>query len=539
MSDNRTRVVFILIVACSLLGVALMVYSTTWGAVITSDSVYYIGSADNLVKGVGFGLPWGSGRFLPYAGDPPFYPLLIAGLELMGLSAVSAARWVAVLSFGLTILAVGLLGWRASGSPGLALALSLLVLISAMLTDLYPRAMSEPIFFLTGLSGALWLLCYLESTRLSDLLLASVLLSAAFLTRYMGVALLLAGGICLITMTRLSWRTRLGHAALLTAVTCLPMVGWLAWTYTQTGMLGERSLRSGVNLWQATGNFRLAFADILWSWLPFSASIPVGYNAQKVLLGLLFLLLLVGGGVLAWRGSKSTANRSTSLSLLRWVLFFGLFAFFFSLVYALAYAFTLPTPDLNERLFSPLSIAISFIIFALLFLVAQSGPRWRALFALPLLALALVLADNLPTQIQSARTLHQEGSGYTSRYWRQSPVIAALMQLPPDTLVITNEADAVLFLTGLPVVWLPDVITSQPEEAFTRFGDSPENLPEEAAFRERGAALAIFPSAARQLQGLYGEKTAQRLETLTQGLAEFARFGPLEAVYFYRPEFIP
>ncbi len=152
MSDKQSRLVTLLIVTSSLLGMALMIYSTTWGPVVTSDSVYYIGSADNLVHGKGFGLPWGSGRFLLYAGDPPFYPLLIAGLELLGLNVVSAARLVAVLTFGLTILAVGVLGGRATHSPGLGLALSLLVLTSALLSDLYSRAISEAIFFLTGTS---------------------------------------------------------------------------------------------------------------------------------------------------------------------------------------------------------------------------------------------------------------------------------------------------------------------------------------------------------------------------------------------------
>ena len=380
MSDKQSRVVTLLIVACGLLGMALMVYSTTWGPVVTSDSVYYIGSADNLVHGKGFGLPWGSGRFLLYAGDPPFYPLLIAGLELLGLSVVGAARWVAVFSFGLTILAVGRLSWRATRSVGLGLALSLLVLTSALLSDLYTRAVSEAVFFLTGLSGAMWLLCYLESARLRDLLAGSVLLSAAFLTRYMGVALLLAGGVCLLWLSRLPWRTRLAHGALLMAVTCLPMLVWLAWTYSQTGMLGERILHASGNLWQATTSFRLAFADILWSWAPFNDALSAGYSAQKVILGLLFLFLLAMGGLLAYRGLKGVADRSTSLPLLRWALFFGLFSAFFTLVYALAFVFTLPRPDLNERLFSPLFVAISFIIFGLLFQAAQSWPGyacWR------------------------------------------------------------------------------------------------------------------------------------------------------------------
>jgi hypothetical protein len=141
------------ILLLSLAGMALVAYGTVWGPGITSDSVYYILSADNLVKGYGFGLPWGSGRFLPYAGDPPFYPLTVAGMWLLGMDIVAAARWVGILAFGFTIFASGWLGYRASGSKGLGACLSVLVLTSAMLLELFTRAMSETVYFACSISG--------------------------------------------------------------------------------------------------------------------------------------------------------------------------------------------------------------------------------------------------------------------------------------------------------------------------------------------------------------------------------------------------
>jgi hypothetical protein len=343
----------------------------------------------------------------------------------------------------------------------------------------------------------------------------------------------------LLAFNRLPWRTRLAHGIWLAGISGLPMVGWLVYSYLQTGGLGERTLRTSGSLWQATTSFRLAVAEILWEWLPFSAGFSAGYGTQKAVLGLLFLSMLAGGMILGWLHIRRPQLRQANQPLLNWVGYWALMGLCFLLIYALAYVYSVPKPDLNERLFSPLYVAAVFSIFGLMYLAVHTWPRLRLLVGLPLLALILTAADSLPDVVKTTQSLHQEGSGYTSSHWSQSPMIAALKQLPQDTIVITNEADAVLFLTGHPTVWLPDVIATQPMEADYRFGDSPQNLREETAFRERGAALAIFPSITLQLQSLYGERANERLDTLTEGLAVYTRFGPLEAIYFYRPEYLP
>jgi hypothetical protein len=47
------------------------------------------------------------------------------------------------------------------------------------------------------------------------------------------------------------------------------------------------------------------------------------------------------------------------------------------------------------------------------------------------------------------------GGGYTSRLWRDSPVIAAVGHLPPGVPVYTNGPDAIWFLTGRTTKMLP------------------------------------------------------------------------------------
>lgn len=533
------RLGYIVILLISLAGMAWIAYSTVWGPGVSSDAVYYILSADYWVKGVGFGLPWGSGRFLPYAGNPPFYPMLVAGLEWLGFDLITAARWICVLAFGGMILAMGWLGYRVTRSFALAMGSSLIALSSPLFLDLFSKAISEPAFFALGISGGLWFLYYLETSRWRDLILASILISAAFLTRYPGIALAATAGLSLLVLSRSPWRLRMMHASLYGAIVALPMALWLRWSYAQTGELGERTLAPWTELPARLIDFRLRAAEVVWGWLPWLGQISTDYNARKNAFVVVLILgvLLVIGIFLRHRGDPDL--RAKNRFLLRWLFFWGMFCLIFFLVYLLGYAFTIPTPDLNERLFSPLYIGAIFTLLGLLVCLARSWASWRWLAALVWIVVAVSVSHNVPVSLRLARALHQDGFGYTGRDWRESPVIAAIRSLPPGTPIITNEADAVLFLTGRPAVWLPDVIASQPAEVMARFGDSPAQLPEEIVFRQKGGALVIFPSIERQLSRLYGEWTAQRLQTLTAGLAVYARFEPNEVIYFYDPDFFP
>lgn len=534
VSLETPRWVLVFTLIFSLAGMLLIAYSTTWGPVITSDGVYYIGSADNLVKGIGFGLPWGSGRFLRYAGNPPFYPFLVVGLELLGLNVVDAARWVCILAFGFTIFAAGWLGYRASRSPTLAVCLSAFLLTSALMAEMYAYAMSEPVFYAVGLAGALWLLVYLESKRLGDLLGASLLISAAFLTRFPGVALVLAGGLSLLLLSRLPWRTCLAHAGLYALIIGLPMGLWLGYSYTVSGELGERTPGAVQGLWQASVAFRLKAAQVLYGYLPWASQFPADYDRQKNILAVLALVIFVFAGLAFFRSRRLGAFQEQRF-LWRWGAFFLLYGGLFMGIYFTAFAVTLPTPDLDWRLFSPFYLAAACAVFGLLVLLGQVWSNLRPLRALPWLLLVVFVAANLPLILQNARAFNRDGRGYTGRAWSESPVLALVRTLPPGTPIITNEADAVLFLTGRPAVWLPDVIASQPAQVFTRFGDSPQNSREEISFRERGAALVLFPAIISQLYGIYGDQAELRLQTLTDGLFVLAEFPMGQGIYFYQP----
>ena len=125
------------LLAISLVGCGLVYYATAWGPAVYSDSVYYLGSADNLVHGRGFGLYWGDNNFRPYAGDPPFYPFIVALFQLAGLKRGISGSLGRDLSFLAVIVGSGWLAYDLTRSPGLAIGTSLFLFFPALRASLH------------------------------------------------------------------------------------------------------------------------------------------------------------------------------------------------------------------------------------------------------------------------------------------------------------------------------------------------------------------------------------------------------------------
>ncbi len=137
---------------------------------------------------------------------------------------------------------------------------------------------------------------------------------------------------------------------------------------------------------------------------------------------------------------------------------------------------------------------------------------------------------------RSVRIVQQNyelGLGYTSLAWQHSETIAAIQQLPPDALIVTNEENAILFLTGRHSYPLAEIYYDQPLAEFTRYGDGDLTQDEaQRLFRQDGAALVLFDSIYSQLEGLYGERLDARVSSLVQGL-EVSFRGDDGAIYYY------
>jgi general stress protein CsbA len=504
-------------------GMGLVYYATRWGPVVFSDSVYYLGSADNLVHGRGFGLYWGDNHFRPFAGDPPFYPFVVAFFQLSGLGVVTAARWVGILSFVILVAGSGWLAYDLTHSPGLAVGTSLFLFFPAL--QVSTNASSETVFFPATLLGGMLILRYLITDNRFNLILAAILAAAAFLSRYVGVALLVTSVLALMFFSTTSWKKRILDGLLLCLIVGIPTLMWLGWGYFHTSTLGERTMHAP-DIASFAIKFKLAFADILWKWIVLLPD-TAGYEIKKW--GALFLLVLLAmiAGWAMWRSLKKPAAGTVWL----WSGFFALYALVYLFIYFGAYVYTVPTPDLIPRIFDPFLLASGLCLLGLAVLVAQGRqPYWMSSALAVVLAL-LFMVPAIPANADYIVAMHEDGYGYTGRSWSQSPVLAAVKELPPNTQIITNQPDAVLFLTGRPAHWIPEVVSEKPVASFTRFGDGGEY--QENVFRYDGGALVLFPDIYWQMQSIYYGQTEERIASMLNGLTVYRQFGDYAGIYFY------
>jgi hypothetical protein len=524
---NKQYLTFFLIGLLAILGAILIFYATRWGPSVGSDAVYYLGSADNLVHGRGFGLYWGSNHFRPYAGNPPFYPFVVGIFQLTGMNVVTASQWVGILFFCIMISLSGVLTYELTKSFGLSIGIS--IFLFPLGISLGTNAASEVTFIPMTIIGALWLLRYIKTGKFLDLIISALLAAFAFISRYTGVALLISGVLCLIFFPLWKWKRRLIDMFVFGGITSLPMLIWLGWSYTQTSTVGEKMLYLP-DIFALAARFRLTFSALLWDWIPFLPT-NAGYNVQKWLLVIVFTFLIIVCGLMI-----RLIKRDKTDFLVLWLSLFVIYAFVYIIVYLVAYLFSLPTPDLITRIFWPFLVSLWLVILACLFLLARYS-RW--LIVLPMLMVFSFVVIEYPGNATYVAMMHETGNGYTSRKWRESPMIATLAALPVETQIVTNEPAAVLFLTGHPAHFMPEVLETEPSKNLYMFGDGIPDNPQQVAFREDGAALALFSSVYYQLENIYYEKTTEKLTSLVQGLSLYRQFGKDDVIYFYKPEFLP
>src|SRR5262245_45646738 len=99
----------IILLSVSLAGGFVIFYATQNGPWGYSDSVAYLVSARNLIKGVGLGYHYPNGEFRPLTFYPPLYSLLIALGSIFVRDVVFTARGLGILLYISTLFGVGLI----------------------------------------------------------------------------------------------------------------------------------------------------------------------------------------------------------------------------------------------------------------------------------------------------------------------------------------------------------------------------------------------------------------------------------------------
>ena len=448
----------------ALVGVAAMVVVTWHGAYLSPDGLAYVGTARNLVDGRGYTAPPGSP---PIGNFPPLYPLVLAAVGVFGPDPLTAARYVNPIAFGLTILAVGFLARRLTGSLPLAIVAQLLVLAGSDFLMYHSAALSEPLFLLFGLLS----LSALARPRVRLPLVATgaLLAAAACLTRYLGLAVIVAG------IAALAVRRKWTAAAAFGVLALAPLAGWLAWV---RGAEGRTTNREAV-LHGPTAEYFTQGARNASTWF-----VPqdVGWPLRGVLAAAVVALLIV----VIWRKRAASAGVGDHLPALVLTLFAG--AYLAALVADRA-LFDV-TGRLDRRFLLPVhASAIALAVWALRGLDLGRSHLARlgvcAVVGVQLVSGGFWVRDAIDDRAERP-------GGFTAPAWNASEVIDQVRALPATRPVYSNEVDAVYFHTGRVAMPVPEkrvLLTGEPNPAYDA------ELAAMADGMRSGGLLAYFTAA--------------------------------------------
>jgi 4-amino-4-deoxy-L-arabinose transferase-like glycosyltransferase len=511
------------IVLISIIGGVLAFYGTANGPWGYTDPVAYISTARSLANGQGLGYYEADGDFTRFTIQPPFYPIMLSVLGLFKINLVAGARWLNIFAFVASIFIAGWIFFRFSRVPVLGIIASALMCAFPYMVVMFSSAYSEPLFILLFLSGGLCLLAYLQHEKLSILLISALLVGMVPLTRYAGIAMVIAG--CLTVLLFSSGKTwfRVKKAVLFVFVASLPILIWLVWVYFSTAhTIGDRSL--GANWGELAAQFqtfRGIFMDTVWKWVPFqSHNTLLRYSVRFVLMGIGFIIILALS-LLAERRLRKDSAESVHKSGMHIFAFFGLSSLTFIAVLIVTYLFTHPTIDIDNRMLLPFYVGIVMSLFGGLALwqSAWFKGRMRMLQIFPWLIAVVCVFWYFP-QTRDEVEFYHSGDGLTAYHWTRSEIIQTVRLLPSDQPVISNDWELLLLWTGRPIYGFWNTFPTEPPMQATAYGTDPRDRMQ-SVFCAQGAALVIFNDFPSQSKNQVGESYSDQLLNLFAGLSVY------------------
>jgi hypothetical protein len=426
------------LVALAGISAASVLYGTSLGIGLLNDSVNYLRAARGLLDGRGLVVM----QAFHYAGAvpmthwPPLYPLLLAAAGWLGLDMEAFARALHALLLAANVLLVGRFAAAHGGGRAGALFAALLFATSCDVLFVHQIVLTEPLYLFTALLSLSLLARHLESPRPALVWSAGIAAALALMTRYVGIAVVGAGGLGLLLLLRQPLAARVRDAIRFGAPTAAALA---LWTLRNRGIdapsYGEwnESLPALAPLLPPLG---AALADWVWpfqtelaAWRPWSALLA----ALTVVSGLA-ALALVAAGARRPRAGDGDGARDLRPALLLALYALLHMAFLYGTVLAFFDAFV---PDTRHLL--PAMVALVLALVCVVPPLAAAAPRPKlCALALALAALALIAAHTVRgARYQIAHA--QLGFGFREPRYAHSGLIALARSLPAGTPVFTNS----------------------------------------------------------------------------------------------------
>ncbi|MEL7237395.1 MAG: hypothetical protein AAGK78_00925 [Planctomycetota bacterium] len=182
------------------IGVTLLLSALKYGPGASPDSTFYLSSAKYMLMGEGHATFNGEGEPTPIISYAPLYPLILAGLQKLGLGPMAAATTWAVFCYAALVLLAGRLAWLGAGGDWLkrvgrpTIAAAGAAVFAAVLLALSPDVLWTMSFILTDGGFAVLILAvllllgqWITHGGWWRVALFALLAAASYLLRYAGL----------------------------------------------------------------------------------------------------------------------------------------------------------------------------------------------------------------------------------------------------------------------------------------------------------------------------------------------------------------
>jgi 4-amino-4-deoxy-L-arabinose transferase-like glycosyltransferase len=398
------------------IGMFLVWYSTRWGAGLISDTFQYVASARSFAAGTGFSIPYGDGLLEPMTKYPPMFSIVLAVFQLVGVSALQGARFINIFLFGVNIFLVFISVRQLTHSYYFSLLAALLFSISFVLIEAHSWALSEPLYICLGLCTILAFARYVKEVNRKWLILSAFLAAGVFLTRYVGLSLILAV-LIVILLSQLKLKRKLADVLLFGFIAVLPIALWTLRGYLLTSTLNDRVIQ----FHPLTQKNYLSAINVIFEWF-----LPAPLVDRSLKLLLLLSGLLVLGTLIyflrAYKGrwsilANSLVQKNETIAL------HVIYLFMYGAMVIVSKTWVDADIGLSDRMLSPMLVSLLILFMDLLSYLWNNVERTR--IAVALIALGLFVYY-LSGTVSLIPRFHQGGIGIARRGWNRSEPVQAL-----------------------------------------------------------------------------------------------------------------
>lgn len=415
--------------------IAIHIYTKYSGIGISPDSIMYESTARDI---------YAHGSLITFNGGPlvffpVFYPFFLSICMFIsgGISTIAAAPVINGILFGTVIFFSGYVISKFDAKSIVYKWLILIALIlSPALLEIYTYLWSETLFIVEVVLFPVLYRQYILKHTTQSLLWVCLLTAIACITRYIGVTLIMAGGMMLLLDRELPFRKKIYHILLF---------GFSSISFLVANLIKNR-LSSGLSTGTREPSITPLSKNLYYTGITYRQwmGLPDSTDKYGMIISCLVILALIV--ILFWWYAKNKLNRPEGV-----IVMFGLVYAVFLPVLATFSRFE----PLNSRLMSP--VYVSLLIGVTCWVPdALKGIKFSKQLAFAIPFVALMLLFEYSTAAIDYQRYDDENDygvpGYTDDDWNGKPFITFLKTHPniykPGVPKFSDADEAVYFFTG-------------------------------------------------------------------------------------------